>query len=48
MMYMRNCTAAYINVTGAIKVEEELYMETTAQEKKLLEKLCVTDFVFGT
>ena len=36
---MRNCTAAYINVTGAIKVEEELYMETTAQEKKLLEKL---------
>lgn len=38
-MYMRSCTAVYINATGVIKVEEELYMETTAQEKKLLEKL---------
>ena len=39
MMYMRSCTAAYISVMGVIKVEGELYMETTAQEKKLLEKL---------
>ena len=39
MMYMRSCTAAYINAMGVIKVEGELYMETTAQEKKLLEKL---------
>ena len=38
-MYMRSCTAAYINATGVIKAEEELHMETTAQEKKLLEKL---------
>lgn len=36
---MRSCTAAYINAMGVIKVEGELYMETTAQEKKLLEKL---------
>lgn len=39
MMYMRSCTAAYINAMGVIKAEEEQYMETTAQEKKLLEKL---------
>ena len=36
---MRSCTVAYINATGVIKAEEELHMETTAQEKKLLEKL---------
>ena len=39
MMYMHSYIVAYISATGVIKVKEELYMETTALEKRLLEKL---------
>ena len=36
---MHSYIVAYISATGVIKVKEELYMETTALEKRLLEKL---------